>query len=311
MISRRNIRVKVMQLLYAIATTENPQSTISYTKQLANNFAKTRQLLGFLVYNTVKIAQYAEVHAKQRANKNIVTQQDLEINTKLAGNTILWQILENQSYKNLINEEKKDSWDNNDLTKKLYLELVETEEHQIYISSHERDRKKETEILQFIFNQILLPNEVFTSQAEDLFNNWDDDIEMLETILQGYFTKPTSVEMKSMLSYDKQQYAQTLLETCIEKKEYLNSLIAPKFKNWDPDRIAEIDMILLQMGVAELLYFETIPTKVTINEYIDLAKAYSTPQSGQFVNGILDNLHKEFTKEGKINKVDFKRTLAK
>lgn len=300
-----------MQLLYAIATSENPQSTLSYTKQLANNFAKTRQLLGFLVYNTIKIAQYAEVHAKQRATKNIVTQQDLDINTKLAGNTILWQILENQSYKNLISEEKRDSWDDDDLTKKLYLELVETEEYAIYINSPERDRKKEAEMLQFIFNQILLPNEVFTSQAEDLFNNWDDDIEMLETILQGYFAKPTSVELKSMLSYDKQQYAQTLLETCIEKKDYLNSIIAPKFKNWDPDRIAEIDMILLQMGVAELLYFETIPTKVTINEYIDLAKAYSTPQSGQFVNGILDNLHKEFTKAGKINKVEFRKTFAK
>lgn len=300
-----------MQLLYAIATSENPQSTLSYTKQLANNFAKTRQLLGFLVYNTIKIAQYAEVHAKQRATKNIVTQQDLEINTKLAGNTILWQILENQSYKNLISEEKRDSWDDDDLTKKLYLELVETEEYAIYINSPERDRKKEAEMLQFIFNQILLPNEVFTSQAEDLFNNWDDDIEMLETILQGYFAKPTSVELKSMLSYDKQQYAQTLLETCIEKKDYLHSIIAPKFKNWDPDRIAEIDMILLQMGVAELLYFETIPTKVTINEYIDLAKAYSTPQSGQFLNGILDNLHKEFTKAGKINKVEFKKTFAK
>lgn len=300
-----------MQQLYAVATTENPQSISTYTKQLSNSFAKTRQLLGYLVYNTVKVAQYTEVNAKQRASKNIVTQEDLAVNTKLAGNTVLWQILENQSYKNLIDSEKRETWDDEELTKKLFLDLIQTEEYEIYTTSQERDRKKEGEMLQFIFNQILLPNEIFTSEAEDLFNNWDDDIEMIETILQGYFTKPTSVEMKTMLSPDKQQYAENLLQTCIEKKEYLNSLITPKFKNWDPDRIAEIDMILLQMGVAELLYFETIPTKVTINEYIDLAKAYSTQQSGQFVNGILDNLHKELTKAGKINKVEFKKTVSK
>lgn len=300
-----------MQQLYAVATTETPLNISSYTKQLQKNFLKTRQLLGFLVYNTNKIAQYAEVYAKQRATKNIVTQEDLEVNTKLAGNSILWQILENQSYKNLITEEKIDKWDDEELTKKLYLSLIETEEYKIYTANQERDKKKETEIMQFILNQILLPNEVFTSQAEDLFNNWDDDIEMLETILQGYFAKPTSLDMKSMLSFDKQQYSEKLLETCFEKKGYLYSLISPKFKNWDPDRIAEIDMILLQMGVSELLYFETIPTKVTINEYIDLAKAYSTPQSGQFVNGILDNLHKELTKSGKINKVEFRKTVSK
>jgi len=84
-------------------------------------------------------------------------------------------------------------------------------------------------------------------------------------------------------------------------------LVTPKFKNWDADRIASLDMILLQMGLSELLYFETIPTKVTINEYIDIAKEYSTPQSGQFVNGILDNLHKELLEKGKINKVAYKK----
>jgi N utilization substance protein B len=93
----------------------------------------------------------------------------------------------------------------------------------------------------------------------------------------------------------------------IDKKEYALELIKPKLRNWDSDRIALLDMLLMQMGVCELLYFETIPTKVTINEYIDLAKDYSTPQSGQFVNGILDGLHKELLAEGKIRKVDFKK----
>ena len=84
-------------------------------------------------------------------------------------------------------------------------------------------------------------------------------------------------------------------------------MIKPKLKNWDADRIALLDMILMQMGVCEFLYFETIPTKVTINEYIDLAKEYSTPQSGQFVNGILDNIHKELQAQDKLHKVSFKK----
>lgn len=96
-----------------------------------------------------------------------------------------------------------------------------------------------------------------------------------------------------------------LTQTVLDKAEVSRELIKPKLKNWDADRIASLDMIILQMGICELLYFETIPTKVTINEYIDLAKEYSTPQSGQFVNGLLDNLYKELLAQGKIHKVNF------
>jgi N utilization substance protein B len=98
-----------------------------------------------------------------------------------------------------------------------------------------------------------------------------------------------------------------LLTTAIEKKDYCLELIKPRLKNWDADRIAQLDMIIMRLGVCELLYFETIPAKVTINEYIDLAKEYSTPQSGQFVNGLLDNIHKEIEQQGNLNKVDYKK----
>ena len=109
-----------------------------------------------------------------------------------------------------------------------------------------------------------------------------------------------------MISPEKWEFARSVLTTTIEKKEYCAELIKPKLKNWDSERIAVLDMVLMRMGVCELLYFETIPTKVTINEYIDLAKDYSTPQSGQFVNGILDNIHKEMMEAGKIQKIHFK-----
>ena len=93
-----------------------------------------------------------------------------------------------------------------------------------------------------------------------------------------------------------------LLHSVIDRDGYTMELIQPKLQNWDADRVALIDLMLLQMGVCELLYFPTIPTKVTINEYIEIAKLYSTPQSGQFINGVLDNILKDLEKENKIKK---------
>ena len=106
---------------------------------------------------------------------------------------------------------------------------------------------------------------------------------------------------------DKAQFAKSLLATVVEKQEHLESFILPKLKNWDAERLATLDMILMRMGIAEFLFFETIPPKVTINEYIELAKEYSTAQSGQFVNGILDNIHKELVETGKLQKIEFKK----
>ena len=153
----------------------------------------------------------------------------------------------------------------------------------------------------------MLANELFVSHIEESFTNWDDDGEMVVQLLTGYMHKPGSTNFKQMMSADKEHFASHLLQTVLGKNEHLQTLIIPKLKNWDPERIALLDMIMMKMGVAEFLYFETIPPKVTINEYIDLAKDYSTAQSGQFVNGILDNIHKELVEQGKMQKVEYKK----
>jgi N utilization substance protein B len=196
--------------------------------------------------------------------------------------------------------------DNKDLIRRLYLELVTKEEYQAYIAVEGRDKRKEKEMLEYIFAEMMLPNELFLAHIEELFTNWDDDGEMIVQILMGYLAKPGSVHFQEIISKEKWEFARGLLTTVIDKKEVVMDMIKPKLKNWDPDRIATLDMILMQMGVVEFLYFETIPPKVTINEYIDLAKEYSTPQSGQFVNGILDNIHKELVKDEKMHKINFK-----
>lgn len=312
MISRRNIRVKVMQTLYN-ATTLNSEmipkafGTGESQMVLLNHFDQTRQLFVHLTYCLTEVCRYAETDAHQRASKHLPTYEDLHVNTKIAGNKILWKIIEEASFKNALQKIKPNLITDTELIRKIYHHLVESPEYKTYISKENRDIKEEKEILEFILDKLLLADDNFTSFIEENYSNWDDDGEMVIQLLVNLIQKPGSADFHEIITPDKKEFAINLLKTVQEKDEYLQSLIIPKLKNWDPERIALLDMILMKMGVAEFLYFETIPPKVTINEYIDLAKEYSTQQSGQFVNGILDNIHKELVSEGKMQKVDYKK----
>ncbi|HEV3412287.1 MAG TPA: transcription antitermination factor NusB [Puia sp.] len=306
MISRRNIRVKVMQTLYTLEAQEAPAKPGEAARILQKHFDQSRQLLTYLIYCITEIARYAETDSRVRASKHLPSVSDLHVNTKLAGNEHLWKILEDASWKSAAATDKPHLHDDKELIRRLYGELTATEEYRKYIIDQGRERRAEKDILEFIFSTVVLPSEAFLAHIEELFTNWDDDGEMICQILMGYLAKPGSVNFQEIISKDKKEFAVSLLETVLEKRELILELIRPRLKNWDAERIATLDMILMQMGVAEFLYFETIPPKVTINEYIDLAKDYSTPQSGQFVNGILDNIHKDLLREDKMHKVDFK-----
>jgi N utilization substance protein B len=307
MISRRNIRVKVMQTLYTLTSIEGGVPLTDPVKQLKKQLDASRQLFIYLLYVLTEVGRYAETDALKRAAKNLPSAQDLNVNTKLSGNSFLWKILESDSYKKALDDDNPGIIEgSSNQIKKLYKDLTETEEYKNYITLQSREKKSEKDIITFIFTDLMLPNDDFTSHVEEHFTNWDDDAEMMSQLMLNYLQKPGTYNLQEMVSKEKWEFAKNLLTTVQEKKEYALELIKPKLKNWDADRIALLDMILMEMGVCELLFFETIPTKVTINEYIDLAKAYSTPQSGHFVNGILDNLHKDLMSQNKIHKVNFK-----
>ena len=306
MISRRNIRIKVMQTLYTLEAQEQTAKPGEPVRILQKHFDQSRQLLTYLIYFITEIARYAETDSRLRASKHLPSENDLHVNIKLAGNELLWKILEDPSWKKAVESDSPHLQENKDLIRRTYLNLAATEEYKKYIAQEGRERRPEKEILEFIFSSLMLPNEAFLNHIEELFSNWDDDGEMICQILMGYIAKPGSVNFQEIISKEKREFATSLLETVIDKKEMILELIRPRLKNWDAERIATLDMILMQMGIAEFLYFETIPPKVTINEYIDLAKDYSTPQSGQFVNGILDNIHKDLVREDKMHKIDFK-----
>jgi len=307
MISRRNIRVKVMQTLYAVETMEGEVKPGEPQKILQRYFDQTRALLVYLVYTLTEIARYAETNARNRASKHLPTEEDLKVNTKLAGNEILWKILEDASWQAAQKECKPQLLVDSELVKKIYLGMAATPEYREYIAVQGRDPKSERQILEFVFSALMLPNEDYTNHVEELFTNWDDDCEMMNLLVLNYLQKPGSFNFMELISREKATFAKDLLQSVQDKREVTMDMIKPKLKNWDADRIAVLDMILMEMGVCEFLFFETIPPKVTINEYIDLAKDYSTPQSGQFINGILDNIHKDLLKDDRMHKVAFKK----
>ena len=303
-----------MQTIYTMHAHEqepNPKPSASDEPQkiLKSHLDQTRSLLIYLIYFLTEVTRYAETDAHHRASKHLPSAEDLHVNTKIAGNELLKKMLEDPALKEQFAKEKPELICDKELLRKIYHNLVETSEYKDYLAQSSREKVQEKKIIEFILNDLLLTNETFVSHVEDNFSNWDDDGEMIVQLLAGYLQKPGSYNFNKMMSDDKEQFAKNLLQTVLEKSEHLQSLIIPKLKNWDSERIALLDMILMKMGVAEFLYFETIPPKVTINEYIDLAKDYSTSQSGQFVNGILDNIHKELVQEGKMKKVEYRKSL--
>ncbi|MEO8583303.1 MAG: transcription antitermination factor NusB [Flavitalea sp.] len=311
MISRRIIRVKVMQTLYSLETQDTINSAGDAingiaVRQLQRHFDQSRQLLVYLTWFLTEVARYAETDSRNRASKHLPSKNDLEVNTKICGNDLLWKIIEHPSFQKAMQEDKPELNRNPELIKKIYQDLAATDKYHDYINKQSRDKKEEKDILEFILTDLMLPNDTFTSFLEEKFPNWDDDGEVSNALLMSFLSKPNNFNFQDLIGDDKWTFGKGLLQTAIEKKELTLDYIKPKLKNWDPDRIAILDMLMMRLGVCEFLFFETIPPKVTINEYIDLAKEYSTAQSGQFINGILDNIHKDLVRDDKMHKVSFK-----
>jgi N utilization substance protein B len=295
-----------MQTLYTLATLEPAESK---NAKLASNIldgklARTLDLFTTVILYVSQTAQYAETDAANRSAKYLPTQEDLNVNTKIAQNTFLANITGSASLTKVLKENKAEHTIDAEWIKKLYQQLEKSAEYKQYIETAERDNKSEKAIIQHIWEKEILGNEALQGYFADEYPDWEDDKDMINVLMENAFKNNFKIDFTNFISAEKKEYAHSLLHTVADKEEYCMSLIQPKLKNWDAERVALIDLLLLRMGVCELLYFPTIPTKVTINEYIEIAKQYSTPQSAQFVNGVLDNILKEQEKENKINKQD-------
>lgn len=295
-----------MQTLYTVySTTEAGEREASKkigTGILNEKLNRALDLFTTSILYIFRVAQYAETDARLRGSKYLPTPEDLNVNTKIAANEFMWQVLSNQTFAEKVKDAKLDFLVDEEWIKKLYQQLVKSAEYQAYINEQSRIPASEKAIMQYIWEKLILENESLQEHFTEELQGWEDDKEMIVVLMQNFFKSNSKINYLSLLSAEKREYAHELMRTVIDKEEYCNELIEPKLKNWDSERVALIDLLLLRMGICELLFFPTIPTKVTINEYIEVAKLYSTPQSGQFVNGVLDNILKDLEKTNQINK---------
>ena len=228
MISRRNIRVKVMQTLYSIDTMSGDSKPGEPLTILTKKIEESRNLFTYLIYFITEVARFSETDARQKASKHLPTAGDLTINTKIAGNELLWKIVEEQSFKAALADAKLASIPNDDLLKKIYIDLIASPEYKDYIELQSRDKKSEKKIFEFIFSDLMLPNENFINHVEEHFINWDDDAEMMQTLVSNYLGKPGQQSFADILSKDKWDFAKTLLSTVLDKTEHSLELIKPK-----------------------------------------------------------------------------------
>lgn len=296
-----------MQTLYTLSAAENGNVELAMTsgvRILNDKLTESMELFCSAILYLGSIARYAETDARVRGSKYLVTESDKNVNTKIAGNDFIWKTLSDETFQARLKEGGIEKNIDEEWVKKLYLQLAATPEYQQYIELQSRDAKSEKAIIRFIWTELVIKNEAFQSHLQDELSGWEDDKDMIYILMDNFFKNNSQINFLSLLSAEKMEYARMLLRTVLEKEEFCIQLITPKLINWEADRVALIDLLLLRMGVCELLFFPSIPTKVTINEYIEIAKQYSTPQSGHFVNAVLDNILKDLEKDNKIRKED-------
>ncbi len=296
-----------MQTLYTLETMEPGELEKNKklgTTILNDKLNRSLDLFVISILYIIRTAQYAEKDAHQRASKYLPTKEDLNVSTKIAGNEFIWNILSNQTFAEKIKDAKLDHFVSDDWIKKLYTALEKTTEYQQYINENSRNPKAEKAIMKFLWEKQMLANEGLMEHFSEELPGWEDDNEMTPMLMDNFFKNSSKINFLNLISPEKREYAHNLMQTVLDKKDYCMELVEPRLINWDAERVALIDLLLLRMGLCEFLYFPTIPTKVTINEYIELGKLYSTPQSGQFLNGVLDNILKDLEKDNKIRKQD-------
>ncbi|MEZ4878892.1 MAG: transcription antitermination factor NusB [Chitinophagales bacterium] len=298
-----------MQQIYSYELLDEQNINQYREKLLKNTYIVYEQYL--FILNYIKyIANYTEEAAKKKAAKYIKSEEDKNFSTKILSN-ILVQYLNND--KVFIEQSKKyniDRYINDDLVFDMYNQFVASSAYKDYVNdASEFNLEQDKKIINYLYEDILLSSEQFIHAVEENFINWTDDALLVvdaikEVIVKSndhlklhFGNKKVKEKLEEIANFGAELFTKT-----IEHKAAHLQLIEPKLKNWDTERLATLDVILLRMALSEFMYFPSIPIKVTINEYLDIAKEYSTPKSKNFINGVLDNLMREMKENQLIKK---------
>ncbi|MDT0608222.1 transcription antitermination factor NusB [Croceitalea rosinachiae] len=309
MLTRRHIRVKVMQCIYALIQSKD-NSLEKQEKFLKVSIENTYTLYLLMLSLLIELHQMANKHVAHASKKYLADNNDYPDKEKFVNNRLLVQLTNNKAIKIVLGNKKIQNWYlNEEYVKIIYRDVMSSEVYDQYMTSKTDTYESDLELIISLFKDTIAPNEKIYEYFEDDKLTWVDDIPIVNTFLVKRLKK-ASPNIKSnfftpALLKDEQDkvFANDLLTKTLLNNEKWEKEIEGKTPNWDKDRIAEIDYILLKMAICELLNFSSIPEKVTINEYLEIAKEYSTPKSSIFINGILDKLVKEYKSNGKLQKV--------
>lgn len=309
MIKRRSVRIKVLQAIYGFEHSDGlPLS--HHIKTLKERIHSVTAIYHYNFYLLRRFADCVQQEAETRSGKFIRTADDLTFSTKLSSNVLVKFMETSETLLDAARRHKFDELTDDTLVLKWYREMRENETYQAYLhSGKDFDVEEDIAIVRFLYRDFLLEKEEFHQYMEELWCNWIDDAGYIS---DGVLQTLDKSRGKLALVTDKEKYAEKLaeleefgielLEQTVRGKDRQLGLISTKLKNWDIERLAATDILILRMAIAELTGFPSIPTKVTINEYIDIAREYSTPKSKEFINGILDNLTRELKEKGLIIK---------
>lgn len=308
MVNRRHIRVKVMQSVYAMH--QNGSDDLEKEEKfLFYSIDAIQDLYLIMLSSLIEICKKETIFLHKSSQKHLATPQERKPNEKFIKNSIFQILAENNSLSIALENRKINNWTLNDDYILILLEDVKQSKlYANYMSNAINTFEEDRDFIVDLFMDVIVPNEKLYEYLEDNKLTWVDDIPLVNTHIikqlkavkqvdEGNFRVPKLFKDNEDRDFVKDLFRKTVLNEPELAKEYID-----KTPNWDSDRIAEIDTIILKMAICEFLKFPSIPVKVTLNEYLELAKEYSTPKSSIFINGILDNLVKELQASNRIVK---------
>ena len=307
MISRRILRIKVLQLLYAYYKSEDV-SLDKVEKELFHSIDKTYELYHYLLLLILEITDYAAGRIEIARQKNFPSDEDLHPNTKFIDNKIIHQIRINSDFNNyLINN--KISWVKYpELIKKIYLKIRNSEDYKQYMNDPDRSYENDKKILYNIYTESIATTEDLYHNLEEQSIYWNDEVEFVISIIiktiKGFKEKDKeNVRLFSLFKNDDDiEFVKRLFRKAILHKDEYIELIQRFTQHWEIERIAFMDILILLLAITEVIEFESIPTKVTFNEFLEIAKYYSTNKSSIFINGVLDKIIGHLKENNKFKK---------
>ena len=309
MLNRRHLRIKVLQILYAFFQSKEID-VVKAQNELLLSVERMYDLYLYLLLTIPELKRAAEINNENRKNKLRPNESDLMPNLKWVENSLVLKIEESKEL-NKVSSARKVNWlgaENQEIFRKMFLQVKDSETYFEFMENGLKDFEEDKKFALALFKNEIINSEFLHNYIEDKSIYWLDDIDLccsmaLKTLKTVVPDKEISILSLYKEDDDEKEFILNLCRNTIEMDVENEKLIEILAVNWEVDRIAKMDVLLLKMALVELQTCSNIPTKVTINEYIEISKFYSTPKSNLFINGILDKAISMLTKEKKIKKI--------